>query len=73
MDAGALQLTAAPGTSAERRKGARAMLIDARLRGRAIEFVGVIAITASLAIGAWTMVEQAFAMPLARVAAALGV
>jgi hypothetical protein len=68
----ALRLTASSGVSVDRRKQARAAPVDARLRGRAIEFIGVIAITVSLAIGVWTMAEQAFATPLEKVAAALG-
>jgi hypothetical protein len=67
----ALQLTARCDTIVERREDPRPPLMNARLRGRAIEFIGVIAITTLLAINAWTMMEQAFARPLARVAAAL--
>jgi hypothetical protein len=42
-----------------------------RLRGRAIEFAGVAVIAASLAGAGLTMVEAAFARPLAMVSAAL--
>ena len=41
------------------------------LRGRAIEFVGIVVIAASLAGAGLTMVEAAFAQPLAAVSAAL--
>ena len=63
----ALQLTAAP---AERRKRPRA---DdwSRSRGRAMEFAGVLVIGACVAGAAMTMVEVAFARPIALVAAAL--
>jgi hypothetical protein len=43
-----------------------------RLRGKAIEFVGVAVAGASLACGAIFLVEEAFARPLAIVQAALG-
>ena len=43
-----------------------------RLRARAFEFAGVVAIGASLAGGAILLVEEAFARPLAIVQAALG-
>jgi len=64
----ALQLTAANG---ERRKKARPE-DRSRLQGRAIEFVGVLVVAASLAGAGFTMVEAAFARPLAAVTAALG-
>ncbi|HET7605530.1 MAG TPA: PilZ domain-containing protein [Sphingomicrobium sp.] len=62
-----LQLTAGLG---ERRKRPRPE-DRRRLRGRAIEFAGVVTIAASLAGGALHMVEAAFARPLALVSAAL--
>jgi hypothetical protein len=43
-----------------------------RMAGRMMEFVGAIAIGASLAAASLSMVEQAFARPLAFVSAALG-
>jgi hypothetical protein len=67
----ALRLTAAEGAFVERRKRQRPAA-DSRVRGRLMEFAGIIAITASLASGAWAMAEQALANPMARVAAALG-
>lgn len=64
----ALQLTAATG---ERRKCPR--LEDrSRIRGRAIEFAGVLVIAVSLASAGLTMVQAAFARPLAAAADALG-
>jgi hypothetical protein len=63
-----LQLTAA---SRKQRHGRR-MEDHSRLRGRTIEFVGVVVIAASLAGVGLTMVETAFARPLVLVAAALG-
>jgi hypothetical protein len=66
----ALQLTASSG-AVERRKQPRPTAIDARLRGRTMEFVSVGVIAASLAITIWSMAEQALARPMAAVAAAL--
>ena len=63
----ALQLTAASG---ERRKQPRPEE-KSRIRGRAVEFAGVVAICAGLAGAGATMVEAAFARPLALVSAAL--
>lgn len=62
-----LQLTAA---NRERRRHLRAA-DRCRLRGRAIEFAGVLTIAASLAGAGLVMIEQAFARPLALVSAAL--
>ena len=62
-----LQLTAATG---ERRKHPRPG-DNSRLRGRAIEFAGVVTIAISLAGAGLAMIEQAFARPLAMVSAAL--
>lgn len=66
-NAPALQLTAAPG---DRRKRPRAEGFS-RLRGRLIEFAGVVAIAVSLAGAGLTMVQTAFGRPLAMVEAAL--
>jgi hypothetical protein len=44
---------------------------DARLDGRAIEFVATGAIAVALAVGAWVMAQEALANPLARATAAL--
>lgn len=63
----ALRLTAAPG---ERRSQPRPQ-DRSRSRGRAIEFAGVLAIGACVAGAALTMVEVAFARPLAVISAAL--
>jgi hypothetical protein len=68
----ALQLTASVGAVVERRKQPRPTAIDARLRGRALEFLSVAVIAASLAVTIWSMAEQAFARPMAAVARALG-
>jgi hypothetical protein len=68
----ALQLTASSGAVVERRKQPRPTAIDARLRGRALEFLSVAVIAASLAVTIWSMAEQAFARPMAAVARALG-
>jgi PilZ domain-containing protein len=63
----ALRLTAA---TEERRKHPRPEE-QSRLRGRAIEFAGVLVIGASLAGAGLAMVDAAFARPLALVSAAL--
>lgn len=63
----ALQLTAAGG---ERRKHPRPEE-RSRMRGRSVEFAGVLVIAASLAGAGFTMAQSAFARPLAAVAAAL--
>ena len=67
-----LRLVACEGAIVERRKQPRAMADDARQRGRLMEFVGVAAIAASLALGAWTLVETAFGQPMAKIQTALG-
>ena len=64
----ALQLTAATG---ERRKQPRTAERN-RLQGRAIEFAGVAAVAFTLAAAGFSMVEVAFARPLAAVEMALG-
>lgn len=65
--AGALQLTARP---AERRKAPR-LAERSRMRGRAIEFAGLLAIGVPLAGAGMAMVKAALAPPLAAVAVAL--
>jgi hypothetical protein len=67
----ALQLTASSGAGVERRKQPRTK-IDARLRGRAIEFASVAVIAASMALTIWSMASEALARPMAAVSAALG-
>lgn len=64
-----LQLTAEP--HRERRRRPRPE-DHSRLRGRAIEFLGIVLLAISLAATARGMVEQAFARPLAIVTAELG-
>ena len=66
----ALQLTAANGKFAERRKRPRTRQ-DSRMKARAIEFAGVAFIAASLGVAGFIMVEAALARPLAMVEAAL--
>jgi hypothetical protein len=66
-----LQLTAATWPEVERRRKPRSH-DESRLRSRAIEFAGVAAVAVSLALGAFAMVEEAFARPLSYVQAALG-
>lgn len=68
----AFRLTAPDVSLIERRRQPRPVPIDARLQGRALEFLAAGAIAASLAGGAWAMTEQAFARPLGEVSAALG-
>ena len=70
--AASLRLIASNGALHDRRRGARAIIIDPRLRGRAMEFLAVGVIAISLAVGVWAMAETALAWPLARVAAVLG-
>lgn len=65
----AFQLTAASG---ERRKKPRDE-DRSRLRGRAVEFAGVVAIAVSLAGAGAVMVREALAAPMASVQAALAV
>lgn len=65
--AGALQLTA---RTAERRKAPR-VAEHGRMRGRAIEFAGLLAIVVLFAGAGTAMVEAALARPLAAVSAAL--
>jgi hypothetical protein len=72
QQAAALQLIASNGVIHERRRRPRSVPSDARLRGRAMEFLGIGVIAASLAATIWGMAEYALASPLAQVAAALG-
>jgi hypothetical protein len=67
----ALQLVAADGAHIERRKKQRPGLVDARIRGRVLEFIGVGAMVLCLALSVWAMAQQAFAKPLAALGAAL--
>ena len=64
----ALQLTAPGG---ERRRGPRAEE-SSRLRGRTVEFVGLLAIVTALAGAGVSMIGAAFARPLGAVVTALG-
>jgi hypothetical protein len=66
-----LQLTAESWPQVERRKRPRDH-DDSRLRSRAMESAGVAMIAASLAVGAFMTVEQAFAAPIHYVRATLG-
>lgn len=68
----ALQLVASDGALVERRKRPRQQHNDARLRGRAFEFLGIGAIALALSLAVWGMAQQAFATPLTKVEAALG-
>jgi len=70
-NAPAFQLTARDWPRADRRQRPRSH-DESRLRSRAIEFAGVAAIAVSLAIALLSMVEAAFAKPLAMVQTALG-
>jgi len=65
--AAALPLAAANG---ERRRRPRPE-DSSRLRGRAIEFAGLLAVVVTLAAGGISMVEAAFARPMAAVASTL--
>ena len=67
-----LRLVASEGAIIDRRKQPRGEKGDARLAGRAMEFIGVGAIILCLALGVWAMAQQAFTRPLAEVQAALG-
>jgi len=66
-----LQLTAPSLPKLERRKRPRSH-DESRFRSRAIEFAGLTIIVASLALGGFVMLQEAFARPLAYVRAALG-
>jgi hypothetical protein len=66
-----LRLIASDGAAVERRRHPRADHSINRLRARALEFIGIGAIVTCLAVGAGTLVHEAFASPVARVEAAL--
>jgi hypothetical protein len=68
---GTLRLVAGHGGLEERRKQKRRPDADARLRGRAIEFIGLGLIAVSLALGVWASAQEAFARPKAKAEAAL--
>jgi hypothetical protein len=68
----ALQLIASNGVIHDRRRKKRRVAVDPRLRGRAMEFVAIGAIAASLAIGMGAMADRALSGPLASAAVALG-
>ncbi|MEA3080748.1 MAG: hypothetical protein QOD54_416 [Sphingomonadales bacterium] len=68
----ALQLIASNGLIHDRRRTKRRIVVDPRLRGRAMEFLAIGAIAASLAIGMAAMAERALSGPLASASAALG-
>jgi len=67
----AIQRTAGEWPRADRRERPRSH-DEGRLRSRAIEFAGAAVIAASLAATLFSMVEAAFARPLAVVQTALG-
>jgi hypothetical protein len=67
-----LRLIASNGTLHDRRRSSRAVARDARLGGRAFEFVAISAIAVTLAVGVWGLAHEALANPLASAAAALG-
>lgn len=64
-----LQLTAAPALGKKSR--IRLAHAESRLRGRAMEFAALSIVASLLAVGAFAMVEQAFARPLMVVQSAL--
>ena len=69
----ALPLTAPTWSGGERRQQPRAASHEeSRLKSRMMEFASIVVIGISLAAPMFSMVEQAFARPLAMVAAALG-
>lgn len=68
--AAALRLCAAQPEPVERRQTPR-LAGDSRLRGRAIEFVSVAAIAASLSVAVLSIMANAVASPLSRVTVAL--
>jgi hypothetical protein len=67
-----LQLTAAANETRRRRADSRFAGDTSRLRGRAIEFVGVGILGVSLALSALAMVQSALLRPLAAASVALG-
>jgi hypothetical protein len=71
-DACTLQLTAGPRPSTARRIVSAAAEDRSRMQGRALEFLAIGIIAASLALSASSMVRTALASPLAAASAALG-
>ena len=67
-----LRLIASNGVFQDRRRRPRAIHSDPGQRGRALEFLGIVAIAAVLAAGMSAMVEHALNGPLARIGAVLG-
>ena len=67
-----LQLTAADSLSFDRRNKRRPAFHESRHRGRVIQFIGTLAIAAGLSAAILSMVEHAFAKPMAAIQAALG-
>lgn len=65
----ARQLVAVGGVGSNRR---RATSPSAALIARVLEFIGICGIVVSLAVGAWTISQSAFARPIAAIATALG-
>jgi hypothetical protein len=65
-----LQLTARDAALVDRRVKPRAAEVS-RQRGRAIEYIGVVAIAASLCAGGVIMLEEAFATPMTAIAQVL--
>ena len=67
-----LQLVAEDGALLERRYSPRRQQVDARLRGRALQFAGVVTMILALSIAGAFWVREAFARPLQAIEAALG-
>lgn len=66
-----LTLVASYGALVERRRFQRPRQSEQRLRGRAIEFIGVVAIAVSLAACVWTAARRSLADPMTRIETAL--
>lgn len=66
-----LQLVAADGALLERRKYRRFTIDDSRLRGRALEYIGVLVIILSLSFTIFAMAQHALAAPFKQIEAAL--
>ena len=71
-EAPSLQLTGAPQWPQVERRRRRRVSDDTRFRARVFEFGSLTVIAAFLAVGAFAMIEQAFATPLQYVNAAFG-
>lgn len=69
--ASALQLVATDGRRVERRKIARESAVDARLRARTIQLIGIGAIAASFALGVAALVARSLDHPFATIEAVL--